>query len=53
MKNPRLLYIIPALVMIILAVVSLVRNDYSYLTIFQAVIGVGLLILAFTKKRIL
>jgi hypothetical protein len=53
MKNLRLLYIVPALVLIILAIVSLVRNDYSYLTGFQALVGIGLLILAFTKKRIL
>jgi hypothetical protein len=53
MKNPRLLYIIPALVLLVLAIVSLSRNDHSYLTAFQALLGLGLLILAFTKRRIL
>ena len=53
MKNPRLLYIVPALVLIVLAIVSVSRGDYSYLTAFQAVLGLALLILAFTKRRIL
>ena len=53
MKNIRLLYILPALVLIVLAIVSIVRKDYSYLTVFQAIVGIGLLLLAFTKKRIL
>lgn len=53
MKNPRLLYIIPALVLLILAIVSFIRKDHSYLTAFQAFLGLALLILAFTKRRIL
>jgi len=53
MKNPRLLYIIPALVLIVLAIVSVSRGDYSYLTAFQGLLGLALLILAFTKRRIL
>jgi len=53
MKNPRLLYIIPAMVLLILAIVSLSHKDYSYLTAFQGLLGLALLILAFTKRRIL
>lgn len=53
MKNLRLLYIIPALVLLILAIISLSRKDYSYLTAFQALLGLALLVLAFTKRRIL
>jgi|GEM_PF-6712755 len=53
MKNLRLLYILPALVLLILAIMNLIRKDYSYLTFFQAGLGVLLLILAFTKRRML
>lgn len=53
MKNPRLLYILPALVLLVLAGINVSRKDYSYLTAFQALLGLALLILAFTKRRIL
>ena len=53
MKNPRLLYILPASVLLVLAIISISRGDYSYLTAFQALLGLALLILAFTKRRIL
>jgi hypothetical protein len=53
MKNPRLLYILPALVLLVLAMIDFIRKDYSYLTAFQALLGLALLILAFTKRRIL
>lgn len=53
MKNLRLLYIIPAVVLLVLTVMNVSRGDYSYLTVFQGVLGVALLILAFTKRRML